>query len=109
MSTKGGTTSTATTSTQQLTVIFGMMTALVTLATCSSVVWIYHACDGVKYSQYAFQSSIWGIDDISDNQYHPLVDDKSDDPDLCQQLGLHLYTSSPTKLQQKIKEKNCKT
>ena len=48
----------------------------------SSVTWICHACDRVKYSQHAFQSSTWGICDISDNQYHRLVDDESDDPDL---------------------------
>ena len=34
-----------------------------------------YAYDGVNYSQGAFQSSVWGIGDISDNKNHPLVDD----------------------------------
>ena len=75
----------------------------------SSVAWICHVSDSVNYSQHAFQSSIWGIGDISNNQYHPLVDNESDDPALCQQLRLPLYASSPTKLEQKTQEKNCKT
>ena len=74
----------------------------------SSIPCICHTGDVVHYSQRAFQSSSWGIGDISNNQYHSLVDDESDDPDLSQQLGLPLYTSSPTKLQQKTQENTLK-
>ena len=53
----------------------------------SSVAWICHACDCISYSQHTFLSSIWGIGGISEKQYHPLVDDESDDHDLCKQFG----------------------
>ena len=83
MSATGGTTSTATTSGPNIhTVTYSHLGEDDSTGHTghSHVAWICHACDGVNYFQYAFQSSIWAIDDIFVNQYHPLVDDESDDP-----------------------------
>ena len=73
-------------------------TALVTLATVASRGSVVLMMVSIIPSMHSSPPS-GGYGDISDNQYHPLVDNESDDPDLCQQLRLLLNTSPLTKLQ----------
>ncbi len=74
-------------------------------------VWICCDCGGVNYSLYAFQSSIWGIGDLSDNNFHPLEDLDTSDPKIHKKIGLPLYSSSPEPKtpREKIKPKHRRT